>query len=358
MFPGTVSLGTAALYFIGFLGAVQALVIGVLVSTIAAPRTRWFGALVGLLGLAMGLITLSHAPVGRSMPWLLPAELAVGFAAPPIFYVWAELTLRGGRRPRPVDRLHLLAPVAWVAVAAVLMLRGERLTGTAVEIMVLYQVSYTGWVAWQAFVRGPGAAARPEEVRLLRITVGFFAAIHVAQVLRMVVESPALRPIVPLTSALAVFALTGLAVRQSRLFAGPQFSGSLERRRAKYEASSLSEEEAGRGEEKLRRALEEGRVYLRPDLTLPDLAQELGLPRSHLSQVVNERFGCGFSELLAEHRVRHAEAILADPEAEHLTVESVGYRAGFNSRSAFYDAFKRTTGLTPAAYRSRHLPAE
>jgi len=350
---GTVSPGIAALYFIGFLGALQALVIGVLVGTIAAPRTRWFGFLVGLLGLAMGLITLSHAPVGRSMPWLLPAELTVGFAAPSVFYVWAELTLRGGRRPRPVDRLHLLAPVAWVGIAALLLLRGEHLPGSAVELMVLYQITYTAWIAWRVFVRGPGPAARDEEVRLLRITVGFFAAIHVAQILRMVVEGPALRPIVPLTSAVAVFVLTGLAVRQSRLFSSPEA-----RRQARYGASSLGEVRAGQGEEKLRRALEEERVYLRPDLTLPELADELGLPRGHLSQIVNERFGCNFSELLARHRVGCAEAILADPECEHLTVESIGFRAGFNSRSAFYDAFKRTTGVTPAAYRSRHLAAD
>ena len=98
--------------------------------------------------------------------------------------------------------------------------------------------------------------------------------------------------------------------------------------------------------------MERDQVFLRPDLTLSELAAETGMPRSHLSQLINERCGKSFSELLIEHRVEEARHLLADRALDHLTVEGIGQRAGFNSRSAFYDAFKKATGKTPAAYRT------
>ena len=129
------------------------------------------------------------------------------------------------------------------------------------------------------------------------------------------------------------------------------------RRKAKYGRSTLTEDVAVRGLERLRRAMEERRVFLRPDLTLAELADEIGVPRSHLSQLVNERCGKSFPELLAEHRVAEARRLLADRSLDHLTVESIGQRAGFNSRSAFFDAFKKATGQTPAGHR-KHRSAE
>jgi len=337
------------LHFVGFLGAVQALVIAILVATIAAPRTRLFAALVGCLGLAMGIITLSHTPAGRSMPWLEPAEIAVSLAAPAILYLWVELTVRAETAVGRLRWLHFLPAAIWLVVAAALLGRGERAGQQTIpiEAIMAYQMLYTGAAAWRAFGPVTGAARR-DEVRLARLTVGLLVAIHAAQLVRLFVHAPRVRNVVPATAAVVVFALTGLAIRQSRLF-GP----AAERREAKYEGSSLTAERAERGLEQLRRALEVERVFLRPELTLGELADEIGLARSHLSQIVNERCGVSFPELLAEHRVREAERLLADPATDHLTVESLGYRAGFNSRSAFYEAFKRATGLTPAAYRDR-----
>jgi len=43
-------------------------------------------------------------------------------------------------------------------------------------------------------------------------------------------------------------------------------------------------------------------------------------------------------------------------EAGHATVDAVGYEVGYEDPTFFRRLFKRTTGLTPAAYRRKFAP--
>ena len=103
--------------------------------------------------------------------------------------------------------------------------------------------------------------------------------------------------------------------------------------------------------------LERERPYLRPDLTLDELAAELEVPRTHLSQVINERFGQSFPDLLGGYRMRESERLLGDGSVAHLTIEAIARRSGFNSRSTFYEAFRRQHGVTPSEYRRQSAGA-
>ncbi|PTT07202.1 DNA-binding protein, partial [Flavobacterium sp. HMWF030] len=42
---------------------------------------------------------------------------------------------------------------------------------------------------------------------------------------------------------------------------------------------------------------------------------------------------------------------------DKLTLESVGYDVGFNSKSTFFSAFKKHTGTTPLNYQQQALHA-
>lgn len=127
--------------------------------------------------------------------------------------------------------------------------------------------------------------------------------------------------------------------------------GSVQR----YAKSGLSARQMETVKQQLARLMEEERIYLKPDLTLPELAGLLDCSINHLSQAINAGFGMSFFDYLNRYRVREAMRLLCPGEAETPTVLDVALQVGFNSTSTFYVAFKKVTGQTPAQYR-KSLP--
>ncbi|WP_316839670.1 helix-turn-helix domain-containing protein [Pedobacter gandavensis] len=96
----------------------------------------------------------------------------------------------------------------------------------------------------------------------------------------------------------------------------------------------------------------EKELFINPNFTLEEAAKELKVTKHLLSQYVNEILGKSFSNLIKEYRVEKAKKLLETEK--NYTIESVGYDSGFNSKSTFFTAFKKTTGLTPAEYQKTH----
>ncbi|MBN2172596.1 MAG: AraC family transcriptional regulator [Bacteroidales bacterium] len=103
--------------------------------------------------------------------------------------------------------------------------------------------------------------------------------------------------------------------------------------------------------EKVNEYLEAEKPFLQPDLTMKDMAEKLQTNTHYLSEVINQKFGNNFAGLINEYRVKEACQMLAGEEYENYTIESIANQAGFNSKSAFNNAFKAVTGLTPSYYR-------
>lgn len=116
----------------------------------------------------------------------------------------------------------------------------------------------------------------------------------------------------------------------------------------KYEKSALDPEQAKRIARKLLRAMEEDCLYRDPNLTLGMLAQHAGVSLNYVSQTLNQHMGQSFFEFVNSWRINEAMPMVAKGET---TVLAIAYEVGFNSRSAFYSAFKRETGQTPSAYK-------
>ena len=58
-----------------------------------------------------------------------------------------------------------------------------------------------------------------------------------------------------------------------------------------------------------------------------------------------------FFEVLASYRVEKAKKILAADVRSKLTVEEISEMVGYNSKTAFNNAFKKLTGKTPSEFR-------
>ncbi|MEM1176521.1 MAG: helix-turn-helix domain-containing protein [Pseudomonadota bacterium] len=125
------------------------------------------------------------------------------------------------------------------------------------------------------------------------------------------------------------------------------------RRRAenKYAKSGLCEQQLESYKRQLQRAMIDEQLYLKSDMTLPRLAETIGCSVNHLSQVINAGFGVSFFDYLNRFRVEHAKALLSEGRPQDNAVLNVAFTVGFNSNSAFYAAFRKYVGRTPAQYR-------
>lgn len=123
----------------------------------------------------------------------------------------------------------------------------------------------------------------------------------------------------------------------------------------KYAKSGLSEHQLAEYKTRLTEIMQSQQVFLQPDMTLPKLAQVVGCSVNHLSQVINAGFEMSFFDYLNNFRIEHAMALLAGSDGQNGAVLKVAFTVGFNSNSAFYVAFKKCVGQTPAQYRQAQL---
>lgn len=106
-----------------------------------------------------------------------------------------------------------------------------------------------------------------------------------------------------------------------------------------------------RVQERIRRALEDERLYLNPTLTLAELAAHTGLPARLISFTVNQGFGKSFNDLVNGYRVAEVQRRLATDDARRLTLLGIALESGFNSKTTFNRIFKQVTGVAPSEYR-------
>jgi AraC-like DNA-binding protein len=92
------------------------------------------------------------------------------------------------------------------------------------------------------------------------------------------------------------------------------------------------------------------RPFLRSELTLAELALQVGLPPRRLSQLVNQGRGRNFADWVNHYRIEEAKRLLGDPASGIRSVLDAMYAAGFNSKSSFNALFKASTGVTPTEF--------
>ena len=119
--------------------------------------------------------------------------------------------------------------------------------------------------------------------------------------------------------------------------------------RKKYQKSALDADMSSALLAELQRHMAEARPYLDSTLTLTQLAGQMRISPNYLSQVINEQTGSNFFDFINQHRVEAAKERLREPGQSNIL--NIAMDAGFNSKSAFYTAFKQHTDMTPGQFR-------
>ena len=91
------------------------------------------------------------------------------------------------------------------------------------------------------------------------------------------------------------------------------------------------------------------RLFLEEDLLRNDLAIRLGISEKELSAFLNQPPHSGFLNFVNGYRIEEARRLLEGDS--NRSILDITYACGFNSRSSFYEAFRREMGMSPGQYR-------
>lgn len=90
------------------------------------------------------------------------------------------------------------------------------------------------------------------------------------------------------------------------------------------------------------------RVFLKSDLTVQNVAVELGTNRTYLSQCLNHELNTTFFDYVNGFRLEHACNLLKTTD---MNIMNIAEESGFEYFSSFYRVFKKAYGCTPKEYR-------
>lgn len=121
----------------------------------------------------------------------------------------------------------------------------------------------------------------------------------------------------------------------------------------KYSGKKIDSAEVAVLSRKLENIMLEKELFKNANLTLQDLAKEVNISSHQLSQFLNNNLGKNFTSFINEFRINEACQIIKS--SDKFTLESIGYDVGFNSKSAFFAAFKKHTEKTPLNYQLQVL---
>ena len=104
-------------------------------------------------------------------------------------------------------------------------------------------------------------------------------------------------------------------------------------------------------------AMTEEKLYTNPELTIDLLAKKVNSNTKYVSQAINENAEMNFSTYINTFRIEEAKHLLKEQESRFWSIDAIAANCGFNNPTSFYQAFKKNTGMTPAAFKNTTIKA-
>lgn len=102
---------------------------------------------------------------------------------------------------------------------------------------------------------------------------------------------------------------------------------------------------------KLETHMQLNQPFLKEDLNVAMISSEIYTSELKISKAIKYKFGINFPEFINQYRIAYIEENYKNNiEWRSYTVEGMAFSAGFNSRNAFYTAFRKIKGVTPTTY--------
>jgi AraC-like DNA-binding protein len=360
------------------IGAVQGTVLAIIL--FGRPKRSAadavLGSWMGLFSLDIIVLLASTEGLYRYFPHFLNGTAAFTFLYGPFFYFYVLFLIRSKKKWSPRDILHLIPFVFTLALLTPFFLLPGDQKILSFEAARTAKASTAGMLfgafratqgtiyvllgnvsAWRSAkgLKDRISDPRVANARWLSILGAFQAAIWVcalaAAVFLFMVPAVGrfLDQLIWPLAALSVESIGILAILRSGSF--PRPAGEIDADAVKYRKTRLDPAEAREFESLVRQTIAERKPFLKPDLSLEDLAAETGIRAYQLSQVINDRLGSNFFSLINGLRVEEAKRRLTDPDESGKSVLEIAFACGFSSKASFNALFKRFAGTTPSEFR-------
>lgn len=102
--------------------------------------------------------------------------------------------------------------------------------------------------------------------------------------------------------------------------------------------------------------MEVEKAYLNPEISIVEVARQIGTNRSYLSDFLNHNCNSTFVDYVNNLRLEYAERLMK--EDSNISIEAISISSGFNSLSTFRRAFSKKYGSTPSKYRNNLYDVE
>ena len=155
---------------------------------------------------------------------------------------------------------------------------------------------------------------------------------------------------ISLSMAFSIYSIGYFVYKESEIFNGELFANIFLKQK---QSSTLSEEIKTELYAKLLDHIKVNERYKDNELRLVSLADEIGIPRHLLSNLINEKSQVNFNQFINNFRLDAAEELLAENTDER--IKNIYFDVGFNNKSTFYKAFKQRHNCTPVEYRSKKV---
>jgi AraC-like DNA-binding protein len=96
--------------------------------------------------------------------------------------------------------------------------------------------------------------------------------------------------------------------------------------------------------------IQKEKPFVNPEFSMSHIAVIFNVPQHHVAYCFNHVLDKKFTTLRNDFRVSYAIELLDEGLTNSLSIDGIGLKAGFSTRSNFYSSFKRITGLTPSEY--------
>ncbi len=106
--------------------------------------------------------------------------------------------------------------------------------------------------------------------------------------------------------------------------------------------------------ELIKNVLDKSKSYRNHKFTISELAMEVGIQPYAISNAINTVAKMNYNDFINSYRIKAFMQKVISKEYQNYTIEAIANECGFKSKSTFFTAFKKQTGLTPNQYLKKH----